>query len=66
MKFDAAPLSQGFFLASILGFLISAYFVKDITWKFTLMLVFGIMFIAALISVAKAPVQALFAVDRKK
>jgi len=43
-------------VASMVGFLISAYLVKDISWKFTLLLVFAVMFIASFISMNKAPV----------
>jgi len=66
MTFEAAPLSKHFFLASILGFIISAYFIKDDTWKFTFMLIFAIMFVAAMLSFSKAPIKALFAIDKKK
>jgi len=48
------PLSQSFFLASILGFLISAGFTLsgrlDLTWGFTFCLIFVIMFIASITS----------------
>lgn len=52
-----AHLSAGFMLTSIIGFLISAFFVNKISesWGFTLMLFFAIMFIASVISMTKAP-----------
>lgn len=52
-----AHLSAGFMLTSIIGFLISAFFVYKIslTWGFTLMLFFAIMFISSIISMTKAP-----------
>lgn len=52
-----AHLSAGFMLTSILGFLISAFFVNGLseTWGFTFMLFFSIMFVASMISMTKAP-----------
>jgi hypothetical protein len=52
-----AHLSAGFMLTSIIGFLTSAFFINKIseTWGFTFMLFFAIMFIAAVISMTKAP-----------
>lgn len=52
-----AHLSAGFMLTSIIGFFISAFFVNklSITWGFTFMLFFAIMFIASMISMTKAP-----------
>jgi len=55
-KGKIAPLPASFMMASMVGFLISAYLVKDISWKFTLLLVFAVMFIASFISMNKAPV----------
>ncbi len=51
-----APLSASFMATSIVGFLISAYLIKDISWKFTMLLVFAVMFIASFISLTKAPI----------
>lgn len=52
-----AHLSAGFMLTSIVGFLISAFFIYKIslTWGFTFMLFFLIMFISSIISMTKAP-----------
>ncbi|MBN2052533.1 hypothetical protein JW756_03445 [Candidatus Woesearchaeota archaeon] len=49
------PLTSGFMLTSILGFLISILFVMklSVTWGFTFALVFLIMFIASIISMSK-------------
>lgn len=54
MKF--AKLRLSFMLASILGFLFSVIYLPKIstTWAFTLAIVFLIMFIAVMISEAKA------------
>ena len=53
-----APLSGGFMIASIVGFLVSSIYIADfsINWGFALAVVFVIMFIASLISMVKAPV----------
>jgi len=52
-----AHLSAGFMLTSIIGFLISAFFVSKLSepWGFTFMVFFSIMFISAVISMTKAP-----------
>ena len=52
-----AHLSAGFMLTSIIGFFISLLFVSKLsmTWGFTFMLFFVIMFIASIISMTKAP-----------
>ena len=42
---------------SIIGFLITAYLVDDITYKTTFMIVFIAMFIASMISMTKAPID---------
>jgi len=64
-RFRAAPLSSGFLLTSILGFIITIFYFNKInqSFAFTFLLIFGIMFIAALISMAKAPVEAEIAMD---
>ncbi len=48
------PLTSGFMLTSIIGFLVSVYFVMDLsaTWGFTFALFFTIMFIASIISMS--------------
>ena len=53
-----APLPASFIMVSIIGFLMSAYLITDISWKFTLLLVFAVMFIASFISMTKAPTVA--------
>jgi len=51
-----APLPSSFMLTSISGFLVSAYLIVDLAWKFTMLLIFAVMFIASFISMTKAPV----------
>jgi NADH:ubiquinone oxidoreductase subunit H len=52
-----AHLSAGFMLTSIIGFFISIYYVwkLSVTWAFTFMIFFMIMFVASMISMTKAP-----------
>lgn len=56
MAFKAAPLNSSFMLAGIIGFIISALYIysKNPAWGFAFGLVFLLMIIAALISMAKA------------
>lgn len=54
-KWHAVPLKGSFMVMSIIGFLIAAYLVDDLTYKTTFMLVFIAMFIASMISMTKAP-----------
>ncbi|MBD3313038.1 hypothetical protein GF345_01205 [Candidatus Woesearchaeota archaeon] len=64
--FKAAPLSSGFFLVSILGILVTLFYwntIWDQSWSFALLVLFICMFIASMISTAKAPIEAEIAVD---
>ena len=56
MGFKYAHLSAGFMLTSIIGLLISGYFVTQIskTWGFTLLIFFGMMFISSILSMTHA------------
>jgi len=58
-EFNVAPLSGGFMITSIVGFLISAIYVypNNSTWGFTFVLFFVLMFIAALLSMTYSPVE---------
>jgi len=51
-----APLSSGFMVSSILGFIISLLWVMDksVSWGFTLTLFFVIMFISGLVSMTQS------------
>ena len=52
MKPKIAPLNTTFFLASIIGFLISIFFIPQFSasWAFAFAVLFFIMFIASIIS----------------
>ena len=56
IKDEWAPLSAGFMLTSILGFIISIWLIMDFstTWGFTFTFFFIIMFFASMISMTKA------------
>ena len=56
-EMNVAPLSAGYMLTSIVGFIISAFWIYPNyeKWGFTLALFFMIMFIAAIISMTYAP-----------
>jgi len=58
LKWHAAPLKGSFMVTSILGFLISVYWVYPQSFNFgvAFMFIFAAMFIASLISMTKAPV----------
>ncbi len=62
-----APLPSSFMLTAILGFIISALWVfpQSVNWGFTFLVFFTIMFIAAVVSMTHAPVDELYAVDKK-
>lgn len=70
-RFRAAPLPSSFFLMSILGLLITAFYWKRIgdDWASTFLLVFALMFVASMISMRRAPPEAQLEIDnamRKK
>ena len=57
-EMNVAPLSAGFMMTSIVGFLVSIFFVVpqlSERWGFTLVLFFVLMFVASLISMTYAP-----------
>ena len=64
---EVAPLSKGFLITSMVGFLVSAVFIypKDPPWGFTFSLVFMIMFISAMISTTYASVEMEYAIEKK-
>jgi len=55
---DIAPLPGTFMVTSIAGFLVTAFYIapRDSTWGMTFLILFATMFIAAFISMTKAPV----------
>lgn len=56
-KPNITALSSSFMLTSMVGFIVSAFFVYGISkpWGFTFGLFFGIMFISSMISMTYAP-----------
>ena len=54
-RWHAVPLKGSFMVMSIMGFLITAYLIDDVTYKTTFMIVFIAMFIASMVSMTKAP-----------
>ena len=66
--FKVAPLSNVFMMTSMLGFIISAWFIipASKSWGFALVIIFLLMFIASVISMSKAPVEAELQVDKKR
>ena len=65
-----APLSSSFMLVSMLGFMFtviySAHGKINETWGFALGLVFAIMFVASIISMTHAPIEAELYLDRPR
>jgi hypothetical protein len=56
MAFKPAPLNTAFFATSIIGFLISVFYIypKTVTWGTAFGLVFTLMFIASFIAMRRA------------
>ena len=56
-ELNIAPLSGGYMITSIVGFLISAFYIlpNSTKWGFTFVLFFTLMFVASLISMTYAP-----------
>jgi len=63
--FKVAPLSGGFMLMSIFGFLFAALFLSKYssTWSFAIGFISAIMFFASMISMTKAPVPEELMID---
>ncbi|MBW2971927.1 hypothetical protein KY359_02725 [Candidatus Woesearchaeota archaeon] len=55
-----APLKSSFALAAVLGFVITVIYTDRIgeDWAFALGFVFALMFVASMISMKKAPIEA--------
>ena len=55
-NFNIAPLSGGYMLTSMIGFLISAFYVlpNSSTWGFTFLIFFALMFTSSIISMTYA------------
>ena len=67
-ELNVAPLSGGYMLTSIVGFLISAFYIlpNSSTWGFTFVLFFTLMFVASLISMTYAPSDWPLKMDLKR
>ncbi len=65
---SVAHLSGGYMITSIAGFLISAYYVYDVSnkWGFTFAIFFALMFVASMISMTYGPDEAMYYVGQKK
>ncbi|MAH33192.1 hypothetical protein CL615_02260 [archaeon] len=63
-----APLTGGFMVTSMVGFLISAIYVfpRSRTWGFTFSIFFVLMFVASLISMTYGPDEAMLHAGHKK
>ena len=66
--FKAAPLSNVYMMSSMLGLIISAWFIIPLSkpWGFALTLIFLLMFIASIISMSHAPVEAELQIDKRR
>ena len=67
MAFRPAPLNKAFMLIAIVGFLVSATYIWSFSkpWAFSFGLVFALMFIAAIISLSRAPAPSAYRTARK-
>ncbi len=67
MFYRIVPLSAGFMLTSILGAIISAVYIypESPSFGFTFFLFFTLMFIASMISLSLAPLDAEFDVKKE-
>lgn len=68
IQYKVAPLTGGYMITSIVGFLISVMYVYDVSnrWGFTFALFFVLMFVASLISMTYGPDEAMLHVGHKK
>ncbi|HLC51953.1 MAG TPA: hypothetical protein VJI98_01780 [Candidatus Nanoarchaeia archaeon] len=57
-KWHAVPIKGSFMVFAIVGFLVSAFLLTNAAWRLAFLTVFAVMFVAALISLAKAPINA--------
>ena len=70
---NVAPLTGGYMITSIVGFIISAVYVYDNplfpnsdTWGLTFAIFFTLMFVASLISMTYGPDEAMYHVGHRK
>ncbi len=66
--YRVVPLSAGFMLTSILGGIISAFYIypRSRAFGFSFFVIFTLMFVASMISMTYAPIEAEFDVRREK
>lgn len=66
--YNVAPLSGGYMITSIVGFLISAYYVYDVSnrWGIAFAIFFVLMFVASMISMTYGPDAAMYHVGHRK
>lgn len=59
---NVAPLTGGFMITSMVGFIISAVYVfpRSNNWGFTFVLFFTLMFVASMISMTYGPDEAMY------
>jgi len=59
---NVAPLTGGYMISSMVGFIISALYVfpRSDTWGFTFTIFFALMFVASLISMTYGPDAAMY------
>ncbi len=67
-QLNVAPLTGGYMITSIVGFIISAIYVfpRSNPWGFTFTIFFGLMFIASMISMTYGPEEAMLHIGQKK
>lgn len=71
-ELNVAPLSGGYMITSIVGFLISVYIIPQsripnaTAWSFAFVLFFTLMFVASMISMTYAPEDWPLKMERKK
>jgi len=65
---NVAPLSGGYMITSIVGFIISSFYVYDISnrWGLTFAIFFTLMFVASLISMTYGPDEAMYHIGHKR
>jgi len=60
-QFNVAPLNSSFMITTIVAFIVSSIYVypRSNTWGFTFSVFFGLMFVAAMISMTYGPEEAM-------
>ncbi len=67
-QLNVAPLKGGYMITSMVGFVVSAFYVYDVSpkWGFAFALFFILMFVASLISMTYGPDEAVYHVGHKR